>query len=40
MLVAFGILLALLTLYPLLSMLQEMFLVHNGIEKTLIGQKK
>ncbi|MDD3930266.1 MAG: iron ABC transporter permease [Sphaerochaeta sp.] len=31
---------ALLTLYPLLSMLQEMFLVHNGIEKTLIGQKK
>lgn len=40
MLVIFGLLLTLLTLFPLLSMLQEMFLVHSGIEKTLIGQKK
>ena len=40
MLVFFGLLLALLTLYPLLSMLREMFLVHSGIEKTLIRQPK
>jgi len=40
MLVFFGLLLALLTLYPLLSMLREMFVSHAGIEKTLTGLKK
>lgn len=40
MLVFFGVLLTLLTLFPLVSMLQEMFVVHSGIERTLIGQKK
>ena len=40
MLVFFAVLLTVLTLYPLLSMLREMFVVHSGIEKTLIGKKK
>ena len=40
MLVIFAIMLTALTLYPLISMLREMFVVHSGIEKTLTGQKK
>lgn len=40
MLIFFGILLTVLTLFPLVSMLKEMFVVHSGIERTLIGQKK
>ena len=39
MLVFFAVLLTVLTLYPLLSMLREMFVVHSGIVKTLIGLK-
>ncbi len=34
----FGILLTVFTLYPLISMLREMFVVHKGLERTLIGQ--
>ncbi len=40
MLVFFGVLLAILALYPLISMLSEMFVVHSGIEKSIIGQAK
>lgn len=40
MLVIFAVLLTALTLYPLISMLREMFVVHTGIEKTLTGLKK
>ncbi len=40
MLFVFAILLSVLTLYPMISMLREMFVVHSGIEKTLTGLKK
>lgn len=39
-LIFFCLLLTMLTLYPLLSMLREMFVVHAGLEKTLVGQSK
>ncbi|MBQ3890785.1 MAG: hypothetical protein II740_05450, partial [Lachnospiraceae bacterium] len=40
MLVIFFILLLGLSIYPITAMIKEMFIVHAGIEKTLINAKK